>query len=627
MKKQLQNIVTALSFLFFPATNFAQAPDLGTAANFVLFSSVGAVGNTGISQLTGNIGTNTGAITGFGNVNGAIHTPDGVTAQCATDVLSAYTQLNNTASTSVHGPVLGNGETLFAGVYSMSAAASVNGVLTLDAQGNSNAVFIFKTGGALTTAASATVNLINGAVACKVFWMAEGAISMAALTTMRGTLIANNGAVGMGDGGTLEGRALSTAGAVSVYGTLAFIPSGCGSTLLTGPPAPNLASTTCYSIFSGNGLVTNTGITHVTGDIGTNIGSTSGYDSLLVKGVIHPLPDGSTAACATDVLTIYNYLDSLPYDIELLYPAQFGNNLVLTPHTYLLNAATAFTGTVYLDAKGNTNAVFVIKVNGALSTSTFSKVILINGAQAGNVFWKVEGAVTINDNSVFNGMLVANNGAIILNTGDSLNGRALTTNGAITTAAIVAAVPSGSCFILPVSWLYFQGVPLQKNVMLEWATTNEMNTGFFTIEKGNGQTFETLTTVNTNAGNGNAEQHYSFIDQRPYRVNYYRISQTDKDSKKNYFRTIQVKMNINPGIKVLYHVQGNYIYVQTSDAVPANGSIELYSIEGKKMSSQNIKLTKEASSYTIEKPFQKGIYLFNIVSYMESLYCGKIVVL
>jgi hypothetical protein len=124
MKKQLLDFLTALCFLFFPATNFAQAPNLATTVDFVLFSSAGAIGNTGISQLTGNVGTNTGAITGFGNVNGVMHTPDAVTAQCATDLMAAYTQLNNTASTSLHGPVLGNGETLFAGVYAMAAAAA-----------------------------------------------------------------------------------------------------------------------------------------------------------------------------------------------------------------------------------------------------------------------------------------------------------------------------------------------------------------------------------------------------------------------------------------------------------------------------------------------------------------------
>jgi hypothetical protein len=92
---------------------------------------------------------------------------------------------------------------------------------------------------------------------------------------------------------------------------------------------------------------------------------------------------------------------------------------------------------------GNVNAVFVIKINGALSTSTYSRVVLINGTQAKNVFWKVDGAVSINDYSVFRGTVVCNNGAILLATGVTLDGRALTTTGALGTTAITAIMPPG----------------------------------------------------------------------------------------------------------------------------------------------------------------------------------------
>jgi len=152
MRNKCLFILTVVTVLSFPAINYAQAPNLGTAAGFVLFTTTGAVGNTGISQLTGNIGTNTGAITGFGNVNGVMHNSDLATAQCSIDLLVAYNQLNSTTPTFFHGPVLGNGDTLFAGVYSMVAAASITGDLILDAQGDPDAVFIFMTGGALTTA-------------------------------------------------------------------------------------------------------------------------------------------------------------------------------------------------------------------------------------------------------------------------------------------------------------------------------------------------------------------------------------------------------------------------------------------------------------------------------------------
>ena len=119
---------------------------------------------------------------------------------------------------------------------------------------------------------------------------------------------------------------------------------------------------------------------------------------------------------------------------------------MLTPHTYFLNGAVTFTDSLYLNALGNNDAVFVIQINGALSTSTYSKVKLINGAQAHNVYWKIEGAVSINNYSVFCGTIICNNGALgAINTGVELNGRALTTSGALTiTAANVVAplIPS-----------------------------------------------------------------------------------------------------------------------------------------------------------------------------------------
>jgi len=310
--------------------------------------------------------------------------------------------------------------------------------LTLNAQGNPNAVFIFKIDGSLSANAASKIKLINGALACNVFWKVEGLVSLASGTTMRGTIIANNAAISMNVGDTLEGRALSTAGAVTMNGVLAYTPTGCGSAVLTGPAAPSLGAVACYALFSGNGAVSNSGLTFVTGDVGTNTGLTTGFDPLNITGELHPIPDGSTVECAKDLLVTYTYLNTLPYDIELLYPAQFGNNLVLTPHTYLLNAATMFNDTLYLNAEGNVDAVFVFKINGAFSTSTYSNVKLINGTQSKNVYWKIEGAVNLNDYSIFRGTIICNNGALgAINTGVLLDGRALTTNGALTCTSVI----------------------------------------------------------------------------------------------------------------------------------------------------------------------------------------------
>lgn len=234
IKSAFKRFIVIIFIFNLPLCNtLALPPNLGTAAAFVFFTKTGAVGNIGISNITGNIGTNNGAITGFGVPSiliGNSYTANAVTSQCALDVQSAYDQIINTASTSTsHTPAFGSGETLLPGVYAISGAGSVAGNLILDAQGNQNAIFIFKFGGAFTTGAASTITLTNGALSCNVFWVADGAIAMAATTVMKGTVIANNGAVSMGAGSSLEGRLFSTTGAASLYNNVLAIPAFCNS--------------------------------------------------------------------------------------------------------------------------------------------------------------------------------------------------------------------------------------------------------------------------------------------------------------------------------------------------------------------------------------------------------------
>ena len=211
--------------LFFGVTiTFAQcSPDFGTASNYAIFSISGAISNVSLSNVNGDIGTDTGAISGFGTpsvLTGTIHAADAQTATAATDLVTAYNSLVAAVATnSTHAPAFGSGETLLAGVYTTGGAGSVAGNLTLDAQGNADAVFIFKIGGAFTTGASTTILLTNGTSISNVFWIADGAIAMAANTTMCGTIISNNGAVSIGDQGIIKGRLYTTAGAISIYGT------------------------------------------------------------------------------------------------------------------------------------------------------------------------------------------------------------------------------------------------------------------------------------------------------------------------------------------------------------------------------------------------------------------------
>jgi len=427
----------------------AQAPTLGTAANFVIFSSNGSVTSTATNSLsthiTGNVGTNTsgGTSTGFGNVNGNMQDNNLVSQLAAADLLIAYNQLNALSPNFFPSALLGNGASLNAGTYFINGEAVLAGNLILNGQGNPNALFVFQIQGAFSTNALSEVTLINGAKACNVFWKVEGLVDMATGTKMKGTVVANNAAILMAIDSTLEGRLLSTTGAITVNGIDAELPLGCGNPILTGPIAPDLGTTVCYSLFSGIGNVTNVGVTNLIGDVGTNSGLTTGFNSWNVQGTIHPLPSAFTNQSASDLLNVRTYLNTLPQDIELLYPAQFGNDLLLTPHTYLMNGGTVLTNSVFLDAQSNTDAIFVIKIFGALSTSTYSKVMLINGAQAKNVYWIVNGAINISDYSEFKGTIVANNGAVNLSTGTIVDGRVLTTDGTLTTFAITVSTAAG----------------------------------------------------------------------------------------------------------------------------------------------------------------------------------------
>jgi hypothetical protein len=227
MKIKFLLFITAVVVSFtFPQSNFAQAPNLGTVKDFVFFTTTGAVSNTGVSVVLGKLGTNNGAITGFTYVPGQEENANAVTAQAMADLSVAYDELFNADPTfAPHAPVLGNGETLTAGVYIIQGAGSIEGSLNLDAGGNAAAIFIFQVQGAFSPGPSSQINLVNGALACNIFWAVEGgAVAMAALSDMKGTFIAHPGAVSMADGSKLEGRLLSTTGAVAVDGVTVTLP-------------------------------------------------------------------------------------------------------------------------------------------------------------------------------------------------------------------------------------------------------------------------------------------------------------------------------------------------------------------------------------------------------------------
>ncbi len=207
----------------------AQAPPLGGTSQFSVFTAVGAFDNIGPTMVTGDIGTNVGAFTGFppGVTSGTIHVTDPTTVQAAADVTVAYSALSGVGCGMVIGTTLGSGQILTPNVYCLGAASTLNGNLVLDAQGNPNALFIIKIDGAFSSTVMSSISLINGATACNVYWQITGAVELGQNSSFVGTILAN-GAISLLDGASLIGRALSQAGAISLQNNaiqLASLPN------------------------------------------------------------------------------------------------------------------------------------------------------------------------------------------------------------------------------------------------------------------------------------------------------------------------------------------------------------------------------------------------------------------
>jgi hypothetical protein len=248
------------------------------------------------------------------------------------------------------------------------------------------------------------------------------------------------------------------------------------------PPAIDLGTASTFGGFGGGAGMTNQGIlTVINGDIGTTGVSTTmtGFHDAgpgctytetplnigAVNGEIYTAPPPPTVGCPTegtaatmaiasqaaaDALTAYNTLAAQPGGPDP-GAGQLGG-LVLAPGTYTSAAGTfLITGSdLTLDAKGNANAVWIFQMASSLTVGAAGaprSVILVNGAQAKNVFWQVGTAATINGagGGTMVGTIIAKAGITFSTAGNlaitTLNGRALGLNASVTMVNTVINVP------------------------------------------------------------------------------------------------------------------------------------------------------------------------------------------
>ena len=211
-------------------------PGLGVAESFAVLAGSTVTNTDTPTVVYGDLGVSPGtAVTGFppGVVHGEVHENTAVAQDAQGGVTQAFGALDQPCAENLTGENLGN-RTLTSGVYCYDTSAGMTGTLTLDGEGDENAVFIIKIGSTLTTASNSSVELIGNADACNVFWRVGSSATLGTTTSFAGNILAQE-SITLDTGTTIVGRALARTGAVTMDDNVVDA-SPCGAEAPTATP-------------------------------------------------------------------------------------------------------------------------------------------------------------------------------------------------------------------------------------------------------------------------------------------------------------------------------------------------------------------------------------------------------
>jgi hypothetical protein len=172
--------------------------------------------------VTGDLGLSPGtSIGGFppGILVGTIHINDAVATQAKLDLTAAYNDAAGRISTDIV-TLSGNigGLTLTPGLYKSTSSLAISSCdLTLDAKGDGNAVFIIQMATSFTTTSGRQVFLSGGAKAANIYWQVGSSATFGTTSVLKGTFLVKE-SITFNTGATLDGRAFTSTGAVSMAG-------------------------------------------------------------------------------------------------------------------------------------------------------------------------------------------------------------------------------------------------------------------------------------------------------------------------------------------------------------------------------------------------------------------------
>ena len=226
-------VAFAIGILVVASTAYGAGPSpvgLGTAAPFAVLAGTPSVTSSGATKITGNLGISpAGAVSGFppGTVSGATHKADAVALKAKNDLTTAYNDAAGRPVTATHGTL--GGLTLVAGIYNAGGAVlDLTGTLTLDGQNDPHSVWVFQATSSLVTASASSVNLVNGASPCNVFWQVTSTATLGSGSTFVGTIMALT-SITMADSVTVNGRALARNGDVTLINDTINNASACSA--------------------------------------------------------------------------------------------------------------------------------------------------------------------------------------------------------------------------------------------------------------------------------------------------------------------------------------------------------------------------------------------------------------
>jgi hypothetical protein len=236
----------------------ATAVGLGTADSFAVLAGAG-VTNTNATTIGGNLGSANGSVIGDTSLtftSGTNHYGDSLTTGAMIDLETAFGAASQDVDVTVSADL--GGQTLIPGVYFQGSTMNLSGPeLVLDAEGNADAVWIFRAGSNLVVGPGASVSVINGGSVCNVFWQVASSASLDDGAYLIGTIIART-SITLNSAASVQGRVLALDGSVSLIGNSIFRPPCAAAIPETGGPGttetgPQVAAVPSGSVATGDG--------------------------------------------------------------------------------------------------------------------------------------------------------------------------------------------------------------------------------------------------------------------------------------------------------------------------------------------------------------------------------------